>query len=201
MRARTIPMPQVSVTPAKTKPAPMNAGIPANHPSTVSARTAPTNAMPPAAIRTWRSSDMVLRPRTTGCPACSQASVPPSTFVAAKPAARSFSQAFLAPTTRPANHHERLRLVERGRVELVERQVFCLRDMDFFELGGRPHIDQDRTSGLETLRQLRYGDGRRGVRGVHGVTPGAAFQVLYEPVRFQHLNPCCIRIRQALYER
>ena len=35
----------------------------------------------PAAIRTCRSSETAFLPRTTGSPACSQASVPPSTLM------------------------------------------------------------------------------------------------------------------------
>ena len=52
IRASIIPIPHVSVTPANTRPAPTNAGIPANQGCTVRARTPPRNASAPAAMRT-----------------------------------------------------------------------------------------------------------------------------------------------------
>ncbi len=72
-------MPQVSVIPAKTRPAPTKAASPRKAGCTNAPRAVPTTTSDPAAMRTWRSSEITFGPRTTGSPACSQASVPPST--------------------------------------------------------------------------------------------------------------------------
>ena len=88
--------------PANTRPQPTKPARPApiafqltgaSGPKAASA--APTATSDPAAIRTCRSSDITLWPRTTGTPAASQATVPPSTLTTSlRPAASSFSQAF-----------------------------------------------------------------------------------------------------------
>ena len=86
-------MPQVSVIPANTRPAPTNAesqisGWNQHEP------IAPNNTSDPAAMRTCRSREMAFLPRTTGKPAATQAVVPPSTLmIFVKPALTSFSQA------------------------------------------------------------------------------------------------------------
>ncbi len=97
MRANSMPMPQVSVMPAKTSPAPTNPAKPKNQGLTVRPSITPVSTSDPAAIRTCRSSDMVCLPRTTGKPCSAQALVPPSTLTTSwKPARINFSQAFLA---------------------------------------------------------------------------------------------------------
>ena len=102
MRARSIAMPQVSVTPANTSPQPTKPARPApiafqftGASGPKAARAAPVATSAPAEIRTCRSSDIAFRPRTTDRPAASQAAVPPSTLTTlSMPAASIFSQAF-----------------------------------------------------------------------------------------------------------
>ena len=87
-------MPQVSVIPAKTSPAPTKADSPMKAGWTNQPSTAPSSTSDPAAMRTCRSSEMAFLPRTTGRPASTQASVPPSTLTTfEKPALRNFSHA------------------------------------------------------------------------------------------------------------
>src|SRR5579883_588135 len=87
-------MAQESVTPAKTSPAPTNAGRPRKAGWTSTPRAVPSTTSDPAAIRTCRSSEIAFLPRTTDSPARSQASVPPSTLITLEnPAAWNFSHA------------------------------------------------------------------------------------------------------------
>jgi hypothetical protein len=60
------------------------------------ASTALDKTTRPMAMRTCLSSEIAGLPRTTGKPAASQASVPPSTFITFNPAVASFSQAWFA---------------------------------------------------------------------------------------------------------
>jgi len=69
-------MPQVSVTPENTSPAPTKADRPTNAGSTTQPSIAPTSTSRPAAMRTWRSSDIAFLPRTTGSLACVEAGLP-----------------------------------------------------------------------------------------------------------------------------
>src|SRR5262249_45537016 len=95
IRARSIPIPQVSVTPAKTSPAPTKADRPTNAGCTSQPRMAPSSTSSPAAMRTCRSSEIAFLPRTTGSPDSTQARVPPSTLTTlVTPAARNFSHAW-----------------------------------------------------------------------------------------------------------
>lgn len=89
-------MGQMSVTPAKTSPAPTNAEIAVNHGFTAAPSATPATTSEPAMIRIWRSSEIVALPRSTGRPAASHAFVPPSTFATSgNPAAANASRAFL----------------------------------------------------------------------------------------------------------
>ena len=72
--ASSIPMPQVSVIPANTSPAPTKPDSQIQLGWAKAESKTPPNTIDPAAIRTWRSSDTALRPRTTGRSATAHAS-------------------------------------------------------------------------------------------------------------------------------
>ena len=136
-----MPMPQVSVIPAKTSPAPTNADRPMNAGWTSQPSTAPSSTSDPAAMRTCRSSEIAFLPRTTGSPASTQASVPPSTLTTfVKPAVEELLARLLASAAGAADDVQRLvgravaGLHQRRRVEPVQRDVPGELDVDLPEL-------------------------------------------------------------------
>ena len=87
-------MPQVSVIPANTRPAPTKADRPKKAGCTNQPSSNPSNTNSPAAMRTCRSSEIDFFARTMGSPASIQASVPPSMLTTLeKPALRNFPHA------------------------------------------------------------------------------------------------------------
>ena len=142
-------MPQVSVIPAKIRPAPTKADSPMNAGWTNQPSTAPSSTSDPAAMRTCRSSEMAFLPRTTGRPASTQAIVPPSTLTTfEKPALRNFSHACWPrlperQMTYSGSLAEPLRAcINAAAIELIQWDVACDLDVDLPILDGRAHVDE-----------------------------------------------------------
>ena len=142
-------MPQVSVIPAKTSPAPTKADNPMNAGCTNQPSAAPSRTSDPAAIRTCRSSEMAFLPRTTGRPASTQAIVPPSTLTTFEIARlEELLASLLTSTTGTADDVQRLigrpgaGLHQRGHVELIQGDIACDLDVDLLKLDGGANVDE-----------------------------------------------------------
>jgi hypothetical protein len=138
------PMPQKSVMPAKTRPAPTKPDSQMKSKFTNRASNTPVKTSPPAAMRTWRSrltTFTVLR--STGKFASIHASVPPSTTMGCeKPSFANFSAALsraLAAATQQINRLVFLKL-QRTWFQFVQRNTSRLRNVDFRKFHRRAHV-------------------------------------------------------------